>query len=177
VSYGNMKKKNIFERTAFVTDRALEFFTDQELTTQIGYRKELWPLVLVKELIDNALDASDDVPPEIVITLDKNAVTVQDNGPGLKTEIIEKSLDYSIRISDKKGYIGPTRGQLGNALKCVWAAPFVATRQSVIEASACGLDHRIEVNLDRLAQKPRIQLSHKNGPVKKALRSRSTGAR
>ena len=48
---------NKLQRTASTTDRALEFFTESELTTQIGYGVELWPLVLVKELIDKALDA------------------------------------------------------------------------------------------------------------------------
>jgi hypothetical protein len=43
-------------RVAFTTSRALEFFSESELTTQIGYRRELWPLVLVKELFDNGID-------------------------------------------------------------------------------------------------------------------------
>jgi DNA topoisomerase VI subunit B len=46
-----------FNRTAFSTDRTLEFFTESELTTQMGYGRQLWPLVIAKELIDNALDA------------------------------------------------------------------------------------------------------------------------
>jgi len=144
------------KRTAFSTDRGLEFFTESELTTQIGYGRDLWPAVLVKELIDNALDACEavGVAPVITVTLEPDAITVSDNGPGLPASIIERSLDYHIRISDKKGYVSPTRGQLGNALKCVWAAPFVVTGESLVEVTAGGLRHRIQVRLDQIAQKP-----------------------
>ena len=106
-------------RVAFTTSRALEFFTESELTTQIGYRKELWPLVLIKELIDNAIDACETAATtsiEIGVELDKDSLTVSDNGPGIPAKIIKGVLDYTVRISDKKYYIAPTRGQLGNAL-------------------------------------------------------------
>jgi Histidine kinase-, DNA gyrase B-, and HSP90-like ATPase len=151
-------------RTAFITDRALEFFTEAELTTQLGYGRTLWPLVLVKELIDNALDACEtgNTAPEIVVTLEPDALTVVDNGPGVPPEIVERSLDYHVRISDKKHYISPTRGQLGNALKCVWAVLFVVDgKHGLTEVSSCGLNHRIEVTLDRIAQKPVISHSTK----------------
>ena len=127
-------------RVAFTTSRALEFFTESELTTQIGYRKELWPLVLIKELIDNAIDACETAATqaiEIGVELDKDSIAVSDNGPGIAHKIIKGVLDYNVRISDKKHYVAPTRGQLGNALKCVVAAPFVATgKKSVLEIVA-----------------------------------------
>lgn len=145
-------------RVAFSTDRTLEFFTESELTTQIGYGRELWPVVLVKELVDNALDACEAtaVAPVITVTLEADTITVADNGPGIPASTIEKSLDYNIRVSDKKNYISPTRGQLGNALKCVWAAPFVANGEGLVEVTARGLRHRIQVRLNRIAQKPII---------------------
>jgi len=155
-------------RTAFTTDRALEFFTEAELTTQIGYGRELWPLVLAKELIDNALDACESrgAQPCITITLKPNTLTFTDNGPGIPENVIRKSLDYLIRISDKKGYVSPTRGQLGNALKAVWAAPFVVNGAGLVaEVTACGQRHRITVGLDRIAQKPIIEHSIKPSTV------------
>jgi len=148
------------ERTMFVTSRQHEFFTENELTMQIGAPKALWVPVIAKELIDNALDAceSTDVAPEIVITLKKDSLTVADNGPGLQASTITKALDYSVRVSDKRHYISPTRGQLGNALKCIFPAAFVATgRKSAVEITACGIHHRIEVDVDRIAQEPRIE--------------------
>lgn len=43
------------DRQVFTLSRALEFFTERELTTQIGYDRAWWPIALVKELIDKAL--------------------------------------------------------------------------------------------------------------------------
>jgi DNA topoisomerase VI subunit B len=153
-------KSSSVARVAFTTSRELEFFTESELTTQIGYRPTLWPLVLIKELIDNAIDACETAGTGAInvgVQLDKDSITVSDNGPGITGKIVKGVLDYSSRISDKKHYIAPTRGQLGNALKCVVAAPFVATNKaSSIEIAASGRRHTIEIQLDRIAQRPKI---------------------
>ena len=108
----------VLSRATFETSRLLEFFTEKELTMQIGHPRRLWPLALVKELIDNALDACEtaDIAPEITVTIEPGAITVQDNGPGLPVATLERSLDYLVRVSDKTHYASPTRGQLGNAV-------------------------------------------------------------
>jgi DNA topoisomerase VI subunit B len=148
-------------RTAFVTNRALEFFTEAELRTQIGYDRKLWPIVVAKELLDNALDECENggIRPKIAVKLEADALTVTDNGRGLPAKVIEKSLDYQIRISDKKYYVSPTRGQLGNALKCIWAVPFVVSesKEAKLEVISCGLRHRIIISLDRIRQEPVIE--------------------
>jgi DNA topoisomerase VI subunit B len=155
-------------RVPFTTSRELEFFTESELTTQIGYRKGLWPLVVAKELIDNAIDACETAGTgaiEIVVQLDKDSISASDNGPGLRGKIIKGVVDYRSRISDKKHYIAPTRGQLGNALKCVVAAPFVATgNTSLIEIAARGRRHTIDIQLDRIAQRPKIACTTTSEP-------------
>ena len=46
------------ERTTFHTNRSLDFCNEKGLITETGHEPELWPLVVVKELIDNALDAA-----------------------------------------------------------------------------------------------------------------------
>src|SRR5262249_38207352 len=99
-------------RVQFTTSRELEFFTEKELTMQIGRPRHLWRVALAKELIDNALDAAENtrVAPEIAVTLDAGAVTVADDGPGLPPEVLERSLDYTVRVSDKSYYVSPTRG-------------------------------------------------------------------
>jgi hypothetical protein len=51
------KAPSLLTRTTFETSRLLEFFTDRELSMQIGASRSTWPLALVKELLDNALDA------------------------------------------------------------------------------------------------------------------------
>jgi DNA topoisomerase-6 subunit B len=158
------------ERTTFETSRLLEFFTEKELAMQIGVSREAWPTALLKELIDNALDACENagIAPEIEITIEADSVSVRDNGPGLPVETFKKSLDYLVRVSDKNHYISPTRGQLGNALKCVWAAPFVIDgEQGRVEVVTGGDIHRVDVTLDRIAQQPSLAHSiHPDGLVK-----------
>jgi len=156
----------ILTRTVFHTKRAMEFFTEKELTMQIGFDRQHWPLALVKELLDNALDACETggVPPDITITLTDDTVSIQDNGPGLPLSILTDSLDYMERVSDKAYYVSPTRGQLGNALKCVWAAPFVAHgREGCIEVQSApktgAYQRQIRVRLDRIAQQPVLSLT------------------
>jgi len=152
-------RKATLIRTTFVTNRAAEFFTESELRMQIGYEKPLWPLVIVKELVDNSLDACESIEaePKIEITLEPDSISVADNGPGLRESTIRAALNYDQRVSDKKHYVSPTRGQLGNALKCIFPACFVATgKTSAVEIMACGLHHRIEASIDRVAREPRI---------------------
>ncbi len=119
------------KRTTFETSRLMEFFSEKELTMQIGHGMEWWPIAMVKELIDNGLDSCElaGVPPEITVHLEQHAISIQDNGPGIPAATVKRSIDYSIRVSDKSYYVSPTRGQLGNALKCVYAVPFVGWRK------------------------------------------------
>jgi hypothetical protein len=72
-------------RQTFVTSRLLDFFSEKELVAQIGHSKADWPLVAIKELLDNALDACEEagIAPEITVTVAENSLSVQDNGPGL----------------------------------------------------------------------------------------------
>lgn len=149
------------ERQTFTLSRALEFFSERELIAQIGYQRDWWPIALAKELVDNGLDASEGAgrAPEIIITVEPAALTVQDNGPGLPLATLERSLDYQVRVSDKLAYTSPTRGQQGNALKTVWAAPYVIDgRQGLVEVTTGGITHQVQVMLDRIAQQPAITL-------------------
>src|SRR5262249_61671448 len=143
------------------TSRLLEFFTEKELTMQIGHPPHLWSLALIRELVDNGLDACENAgtSPVVRVVVEPDAVSVIDNGPGLPVQVLERSLDYTLRISDKSHYVSPTRGQLGNALKCVWAGPFVANGlQGRIEVVTQGQRHVIDVTLDRIAQRPKLEV-------------------
>jgi DNA topoisomerase VI subunit B len=145
------------ERTTFEMNRELEFFTENELAPQMGVDRPWWPLALLKELIDNSLDACEaaGIAPVIEVELEDDAITVQDNGAGLPVETLERSLDYLVRVSDKAHYVSPSRGQLGNALKCVWAAPYVACGEDgAVEVTTGGITHRIAVTVDRIAERP-----------------------
>jgi DNA topoisomerase VI subunit B len=152
----------ILQRETFSTSRLLEFFTEKELSMQIGFSRPGWAIALLRELIDNALDACEraGVAPDIEVCIDQDTVSVRDNGPGLPASTLRDSLDYSIRVSDKSYYVSPTRGQLGNALKCLWAAPYVITgERGTVEVNANGRAYVVDVQLDRIAQVPQIHLS------------------
>ena len=58
----------------------------KELVAQTGHQVAEWPLVVVKELIDNALDACEEtgVAPVISVTLNEAGIEVTDNGPALR---------------------------------------------------------------------------------------------
>jgi DNA topoisomerase VI subunit B len=163
------------ERSTFEMSRFLEFFSEKELQMQIGHPKERWPLALLKELLDNSLDgvegATDPrgvaVAPRVEVTVEEDSLAVQDNGPGIAPGTVRRSLDYSLRVSSKALYVSPTRGALGNALKCVWAAPFVVDgEQGRAEVVAQGIRHGITVTLDRIAGAPRIEYVPEEAVVK-----------
>ncbi len=151
-------KATTLKRTVFKVSRALEYFTESELQMQIGAGRETWPAAILKELVDNALDAAETagVAPMIEVEIDGDGFSVRDNGPGIPAQTVQGSLDYNIRVSDKLGYVTPTRGRLGNALKVIWAAPFVATGTSHVVIRSQGARHEIRVGVDAIEQKPAI---------------------
>jgi DNA topoisomerase VI subunit B len=136
---------------------------------QLSAAPARWGVVLLKELIDNALDACETarIDPEINITVSPDGFIVADNGPGLPPALIERSLDYDIRVSDKTYYVSPSRGQLGNALKCLWAAPYAVDpdHPGYVEVVSLGTQHRIAVTLDRIAQEPRLEHLEADAPI------------
>ena len=154
-----MTRAATLNRVTFTISRETEYFSEKELTRQIGHGRAWWPVALLKELIDNALDAAEtaQVAPEITVEIEADAFAVQDNGPGLPGDVIAESLNYLQRISDKAYYVSPTRGQLGNALKVVWAAGYVANREGLVEVWTGGQRHTIAARLDRIAQRPEVE--------------------
>ena len=94
--------QKILERTTFKTSRLLEFFTEKELTMQLGHGRAMWPVAILKELIDNALDACEtaNIPPKVKVVITRGTMSVQDNGPGLPEKTLDRSLDYLVRVSE-----------------------------------------------------------------------------
>jgi DNA topoisomerase VI subunit B len=159
------------ERVAFKTSRLLDFVGRRELTAQISHPPEEWPLVILKELVDNALDACEEaeVAPEITAQVDTatGAISVSDNGPGLRPETVIDILDYSVRVSSREAYVSPTRGAQGNALKTILAMPFAldgGRGETVIQSA--GQVHRIVFAVDRIRQEPRIDRANGPSPIK-----------
>ena len=157
---GNPKKQGLssaakLQRTTFRTSREMDFFNEKELVTQTGHEIQEWPLVFLKETLDNALDACEEagIPPKIQITADEEGITVADNGPGLPTETLQGALDFSIRASSREAYVAPDRGAQGNALKTLLPMANVIdpkTGKLIIEAS--GQRHELTCGCDPISQ-------------------------
>jgi DNA topoisomerase VI subunit B len=93
------------ERVTFRTSRQMDFFSERELVTQTGYGIDEWPLVIVKELVDNSLDAAEeaDVASVIEVTADASGITVGDNGPGLPEATLRAAMDFGGRAKRLAG--------------------------------------------------------------------------
>jgi DNA topoisomerase VI subunit B len=155
-----IEKIRRLDRRVFATSRLAEFTSKKELTAQTGHTPNQWPLVIVKELVDNALDESEraGIPPEIELDVGNGCITVADHGGGIGPETIAKILDYTVRASDKEAYVSPTRGAQGNALKTVLAMPFAldgTTGRTVIESR--GICHNIVFAIDPIRREPKIE--------------------
>jgi DNA topoisomerase VI subunit B len=91
-------------RLVFTTSRLAEFCSERELINQTGHDSEDWPLVVLKELADNALDAAEEagVAPVIMIDVTDDGIAVTDNGPGIAPDTIANILDYNTRTSSRE---------------------------------------------------------------------------
>ena len=154
-------------RTTLRTSRLLDFCSRKELTAQTGHEPESWPLVVLKELADNALDACEDTDtaPEIGVVVDADGITVSDNGPGIPADTIHGVLDFSVRVSSREAYIAPDRGAQGNALKTLIAMPFVLDGNSgTVEITTRGERHQIALKVDRIRQEPIVDHQRQSAP-------------
>jgi DNA topoisomerase VI subunit B len=160
---------NAVERTTFSTSRLLEFCSRKELTAQTGHEPDDWPLVIIKELVDNALDAAEEagIKPCIHVTVARSRIRVRDNGRGIPPETVASILDFSTRTSSREAYVAPDRGAQGNALKTILAMPFAMSGQEGrVEIVACGVRHTIMFRVDQIRQAPVIEHQPEPGPVR-----------
>jgi DNA topoisomerase VI subunit B len=155
-------------RVAFKVSRLMEFCTLRELQNQTGHSYDDWALVVLKELMDNALDACEEaeVAPVISIDVRDRSITIQDNAGGFDPATVGSILDYTVRVSSREAYCSPTRGAQGNALKTILAMAFVLQREvfneDIPEAAGVtiietrGAKHRIEFSVDHINNQPKI---------------------
>jgi DNA topoisomerase VI subunit B len=160
--------KNHLERTVFETSRAAEYFSVRELQAQTGQAEERLFAVLLKELVDNGLDAAETqgVAPQIRIGVHRKAkavrLMVQDNGGGIPEDTVRRVLNFNTRTSDKAAYRAPTRGAQGNALKTVLGIPFALGSQAPIIIQAQGIRHSIRAWTDPAGE---LRIKHNPQPV------------
>jgi hypothetical protein len=176
------KQQPKLTRVAFRVSRLMEFCTKRELQNQTGHSAQEWPLVVLKELTDNALDACEEaeIAPVISIAVDPGSIVIEDNGNGIKISTIKSILDYTVRVSSREAYVSPTRGAQGNALKTILAMGYVLDRErrdglhadavgeTVIEA--LGIEHKIEFRVDHINNEPKITHSASPSPVRTGTR-------
>jgi hypothetical protein len=163
-------------RVPFTVSRLMEFCTKRELQNQTGHSTDQWPLVVFKELMDNALDACEEaeITPVISVAVTSTSFTISDSGAGIELSTIKSILDYNIRVSSREAYVSPTRGAQGNALKTILAMAYVLDRErrdiraeavgvTIIETK--GVRHRITFEVDHISNEPRITHATAPSPI------------
>jgi DNA topoisomerase VI subunit B len=160
------------DRQVFKTSRLLEFCSPKELVLQTGHPVEQWPFVVLKELVDNGLDASEEarIVPTVKVVVrsaPSPSITVSDKGAGIAPETVKAMLDFGVRASSNEAYASPTRGAQGNALKTLIAMPFALDGSKgdvIIEARE--VRHRITFRVDQIRQVPNIEHAEEPSDVK-----------
>ncbi|MEO1994081.1 MAG: hypothetical protein ABGZ17_02265 [Planctomycetaceae bacterium] len=146
-------------RQTFRTSRQMDFFSEKELVTQTGHAREEWPLVFLKETIDNALDACDEqaIAPVLHVEVSDNRISVTDNAGGIPESTIEGVVDFTVRTSSREMYVAPDRGAQGNALMTLLGMPRVIDPDDgCLKITANGKEHRFQCTADPVTQEPVI---------------------
>ena len=120
------------ERIVAKTKLGTGYFHADELGRRTGQPPDMFAAVVLKELLDNALDACESVAaaPKIFVETYQRAdggsltISVSDNAGGIPPETVAGILDFNVSISDKSVYRSPTRGQMGNAWKTIIGIPY-----------------------------------------------------
>ena len=151
------------QRITFSTPRLADFTSEKGLASLVGCGADDWPFVILKELGDNVIDACESggiVEPHLSVAITDRAIVVEDNGPGIDPDVVRRICDYSKNTSSHAAYVGPERGQQGNALQTVFALSFVANGEhdadgeTIIESQ--GRQHRIAFTADPISREPKI---------------------
>jgi hypothetical protein len=146
-------------RVVFKTSRLLDFLSAKELVAQTGHAVVDWPLVALKELVDNALDECEEegIAPVIAVLVDERGITVSDNGRGIPAEAVGGVVDFSVRASSREAYVAPDRGAQGNALATLVAMPFVLDgERGRVDICGEGVLSQITLSVDHIQQRPRV---------------------
>jgi hypothetical protein len=145
---------NTVQRTVFATPRAAEFVELRALQQQTGQAAEAFGHVIVKELLDNALDAAESAGRAPVVEIRTRTdhgiafVTVTDNGAGISPSTVAGVCDFTVLVSDKARYRGPARGAQGNALKTLLGIPAALGVTEPVVIDSTGIRHELTVTAD-----------------------------
>jgi DNA topoisomerase VI subunit B len=159
------------QRITFSTSRLADFTSEKGLASLTGCGPDDWPFVIIKELVDNGIDACEGagVSPHLGVTIQGDTIVVEDNAPGIAADVVRRICDYRQQTSSHAAYVGPARGQQGNALQTVFALPYVAhgghdaVGETIIES--LGKRHRIVFCADPLSREPKIDYEETDSDV------------
>lgn len=142
--------------------RSYDYLTLRGLSTITGNRAEELDICLLKELVDNALDALEELDPkggdvDIVFTTEDEMmqIKVTDNGPGLDLDKLSKITDFNRFYSSKYFFKIPKRGALGNAFKVLLGSHYAIASEMgqepmkhPIQVRSQDMLHSIGISLD-----------------------------
>jgi DNA topoisomerase VI subunit B len=118
--------------------RVSENFSKDRLETLTGQPSGDWGRYVVKELVDNALEAAEQADhdePAVSLSLNVEAqgrrayarrVTVANNGPDFDRETLKQITDVTEFGGTKRHYALPTRGAQDNALMTILGIQYLA---------------------------------------------------
>jgi DNA topoisomerase VI subunit B len=162
------------DREIFTFSRLAEFCTLRELEKQTGHDANDWPIYIVKELVDNALDAAEEaeIAPQVEVEFGNNRIVVADNARGIAAETAKRLLDLGSRTSARARYVSPSRGAQGQALSTILVMPHALdpAGNGTVIIEAHGIAHRISVHVDKLSEEPRLIHERAASSVKNGTR-------
>lgn len=115
----------------FIRTDASLFLDPNRISQKAGTRKEHVRRMAIKELVDNALDAADNVT---LTEIGLDTFVVTDDGPGIEPEKAVRLFSVTRDMISSKLIRRPTRGAVGNGLRVVTGAAF-ASGGSLVVAS------------------------------------------
>ena len=109
---------------SYDTEVMADYFLEDELIKKTGISKSSWELVILKEIIDNSLDAIEpllDKRISINYTFadDGNHIQILDNGNGISIDTVKRIYNFIKYVSKNRHRITPSRGKQGNGLKTI----------------------------------------------------------
>jgi len=161
------------ERRFHRDSRTRENFTEDGLTSLTGQPTRRWGRYVVKELVDNALEAAEGTSdPFVMVRLWAGgppgprryvqAVEVEDNGPGIGEETLRQIADPEAFGGTKRHYALPTRGTQGNALMTIIGIQHLATEGEAgggpLRVRTRGTEYTLPVQESTLEGVPSVQL-------------------
>ncbi len=103
-----------------------DYFIEDELIKKIGLPKYYWNDVIMKELIDNALDSIEPLlEKRIDIVRQVYGLGIFDNGEGLSSETVKRIYNFNSYISKNRHFVTASRGKQGNGLKTIISICFI----------------------------------------------------